>query len=297
MQITLTRGGVTATADTHGGELFSYLTSSGRQVLWGGSEKSWSGRSPVLFPIVGAVPNNRIEIAGKTVSMNQHGFARNMEFEVLTQTEDSVTLLLRAAESTLAVYPYRFELAVTHALTAHGYTTSYTVTNRDEQPFGYCIGGHVGFCCPMENDKFEEYELSWPDKECVLLFPYDVSPQPSPLIPELLADSVSELAVNHELFDLGTLFMAEPTNKIITLQNPRTGAGVRMEYDGFPILALWSKEYAGAPFICIEPWHGVPQLEVGNQRFEDKRFLIHLDPGESRTLSYQVTVLGSTTEI
>ena len=296
MQITLTRGGVTATVDTHGGELFSYLTGTGRQVLWGGSDKSWPGRSPVLFPIVGAVPDNRIEIDGKISAMHRHGFAREMEFEVAGQSADRVTLVLRANEQTLAVYPYHFALSVTHALTDHGFTTTYAVTSEDTRPFGYCIGGHVGFCCPMENDDFDEYELSWPDKECVLLFPYDPSPRPTPVMPELLADSVSELSVSHQLFDLGTLCMAEPANKIITLQNPRTGAGVRMEYDGFPILALWSKEYAGAPFLCIEPWHGVPQLEVGSQQFEDKRFLIHLAPGETRELSYHVTVLASSEE-
>lgn len=296
MEIKLQKNGVTALADTKGGELYSYLTPAGRQVLWGGSERSWRGRSPVLFPIVGAVHGNRTEIDGQQVEMRQHGFARNMEFAVSAQTDDSVTFVLTDTAETRAVYPYHFSLFVTHTLTDAGFSTTYTVTNEDKREFGYCIGGHVGLCCPMENDHFEDYELSWPDKECMLLFPYRQQEIPSAVKPELLTDSINELPISHQLFDLGTLFLAEPLNKIITLQNPRTGTGVRMEYDGFPVLALWSKEYAGAPFVCIEPWHGVPQLEGGSSKFEDKRFLIRLPAGESRSLSYHLTVLSSSGE-
>ena len=299
MELTIKKNGVVATVDTHGAELFSYLTPSNRQVLWGGSEQSWKGRSPVLFPIVGPVPDGRTEIDGKIYYMGRHGFARDMDFEVVSHTENAVTLSACANEETLKRYPYRFRLTITHKLfdRGYGFTTSYTVKNEDDRPFGYCIGGHVGFRCPMDaTDKFEDYELSWPDDECVLLFPYDASPTFKATTPELLSDSCSELKVSHSLFDMGTLFMAENTNKIITLQNPRTGRGVRMEYEDFPIMALWSKEYANAPFLCIEPWHGVPQLEVGSQLFEDKRFQIRLEPGQEKTLSYKVSVLKAYTE-
>ena len=292
MELTLQKDGVVARADTHGAELFSYCLPNGRQVLWGGSEKSWPGRSPVLFPIVGPVPGNRIEIDGELRQMRRHGFARDMEYQVAEQTQESVTFTACANEETLERYPYRFRISVTHRLEKAGFTTSYTVKNEDERPLGYCIGGHVGFVCPMAaDDRFEDYQLSWPDAECVLLFPYDVGPTPRATAPELVAESCTGLPVSHKLFDQGPLFLAEVPNKIITLQNPRTGIGVRMEYEGFPVMALWSKEYANAPFLCIEPWHGVPQLEIGRQRFEDKRFMIHLNPGEEKTLSYRVTVL------
>ncbi|MEG1932164.1 MAG: hypothetical protein RR075_03535 [Pygmaiobacter sp.] len=109
-------------------------------------------------------------------------------------------------------------------------------------------------------------------------------------------DSCRELDVSHALFDLGTLLMLQPQNSIITLQNPKSGVGVRMEYEGFPVLALWSKEYANAPFLCIEPWHGVPDLVGETGRMEDKRFMMSLAPGEEKLLSYTVTVLERSQE-
>ena len=43
----------------------------------------------------------------------QHGFARNLAFEVSEQTAESVTLTLRSSEATLAQFPHTFELSVT----------------------------------------------------------------------------------------------------------------------------------------------------------------------------------------
>ena len=296
MEITLTKGCVTARADSHGAELFSYLAEDGRQVLWGGSEASWTGRSPVLFPMVGALADNTTRIGGKPYSMRQHGFARHLDYEVAEQTAESVTFAARASEETRAVYPFEFALFITHSLTKHGFTTSYRVENTGDVPMPYCIGGHTGFCCPMAGGNFEDFEISWPDKECVLLMPYSRAAAPQPIKAELLSDSVSELRVEHSLFDLGTLFLMQPQNSIITLQNPKTGIGVRMEYEGFPVLAMWSKEFANAPFICLEPWHGMPDMDGESGEFEAKHFSITLAPGESRTHSYEVTVLGKFAE-
>lgn len=296
MEITLTKGCVTARADSHGAELFSYIAEDGRQVLWGGSETSWPGRSPVLFPIVGAVANNSTRICGTPYPLTQHGFARHLDYEIAEQSEDSVTFMARANEETRAAYPFEFALFITHKLTTHGFITSYRVENTGDVPMHYCIGGHTGFCCPMADGNFEDFEISWPDKECVLLMPYSCSATPQPIKAELLFDSSSEFAVEHSLFDLGTLFLMQPQNSIITLQNPKTGIGVRMEYEGFPVLAMWSKEFANAPFICLEPWHGMPDMDGENGVFEEKHFSIALAPGESRTHSYEVTVLGKFAE-
>ena len=67
MVITLRRGALTAQADTLGGELVS-LRREGTEYIWSGDPAYWSGRNPLLFPIVGALKNGVVDIGGPSVS-------------------------------------------------------------------------------------------------------------------------------------------------------------------------------------------------------------------------------------
>src|SRR5690349_16870655 len=59
-----------------GAEMQAIATPDGRNWLWNGDAAFWSGRSPVLFPIVGKAPDDTLLIDGKPYPMGQHGFAR-----------------------------------------------------------------------------------------------------------------------------------------------------------------------------------------------------------------------------
>ena len=48
--------------------------------------------------------------------MSQHGFARDMEFELREQTADSLKFALRATEETKVKYPFDFELELGYRL-------------------------------------------------------------------------------------------------------------------------------------------------------------------------------------
>ena len=60
MQIVLKRGGLTALADTMGGELVSLRDAAGTEYIWGGDPAYWSGRNPILFPIVGGLKDGTV---------------------------------------------------------------------------------------------------------------------------------------------------------------------------------------------------------------------------------------------
>ena len=79
------------------------------EYLWQADSKFWGRHAPVLFPIVGKLKNNECTIKGETYNMSQHGFARDMDFEVFAQTENSITLMLTNNEETMKKYPYEFE--------------------------------------------------------------------------------------------------------------------------------------------------------------------------------------------
>ncbi len=56
------------------------------EYLWNADAKFWKRSAPVLFPFVGSLKNKEYHYEGKTYSMGQHGFARDMEFAVDVQT-------------------------------------------------------------------------------------------------------------------------------------------------------------------------------------------------------------------
>lgn len=290
MQIELKRGGAAALADTHGAELFSYRTPAGEQVLWGGSPDSWAGRSPVLFPLVGAVKDRVLRIDGQRNPVKNHGFGRDLEYTVTARSDFSVTLRAEADGDTLAVYPYPFALEITHSLTGAGFATRYRVTNTGSRPMAYCIGGHVGFCCPRGAGAFEDHDLLLPEQADVLLMPVQNAPLPGQQPSRPLLSGVTGFGLDRGLFDQGTLYLEQPGLHSITLRDRRSGRGVSMAYAGFPVMALWTKERADAPFLCIEPWHGLPEMEGESGLFEEKPYLIPLAPGQSRSLEYTVTV-------
>ena len=137
MTFELKKGGLRAAARTLGGELVSLRDGSGREHIWEGDPAFWSGQNPILFPIVGALKEGKVDIGGTVYEMGRHGFARGMEFAPAEQGEDFVTLELRETEDTLKCYPFPFSLKVTHRLLEDGFTTTFSVTNTGTAPMPF----------------------------------------------------------------------------------------------------------------------------------------------------------------
>ena len=80
------------TARSYGGEMRSITEKAdGTEYLWDGNPTWWKYSAPVLFPIVGALNNNKFRYQGKEYEQPQHGFARVSEYEVVEQSSDSIT--------------------------------------------------------------------------------------------------------------------------------------------------------------------------------------------------------------
>src|SRR5690625_900942 len=65
--------------------------------MWSGDSMYWGRVSPVLFPIVGRLKEDQYELNGKKYEMSQHGFLRDVEFEVDIQTARNVTFVYASA--------------------------------------------------------------------------------------------------------------------------------------------------------------------------------------------------------
>jgi galactose mutarotase-like enzyme len=113
---------LTVDVSSLGAEMQTLTSSDGRDWLWNGDAAFWTGRSPILFPIVGKAPDNRLTINGASYEMNQHGFARRSEFTLVESSAAKCRYELAASDATRAVYPFAFRLFVDHVLDGRALT-------------------------------------------------------------------------------------------------------------------------------------------------------------------------------
>ncbi len=292
MVLELKRGSRTAQVDTQGGELTSYRDENGLEYIWTGDAAYWTGHNPLLFPIVGGLRDGTVCVDGRAVSMKRHGFARTSVFSVVGHGEDWAELELRESPATLDLYPRPFRLTVHQQLTDTGFATAFTVTNTGDRAMPFCLGAHTGFRCPLEaGESFSDYEILFDEKEtCPTLVPDVNGLDPARTRPCL--EDTDVLPLDYRYFDeLDTLIFQGLRSQSVRLRSKKSGRGVRMTFPGFPVLALWSAPGKAAPYLCIEPWHGLPAVAGEGPELADKAFCITLAPWESRALGYRVDTL------
>ena len=55
---------------------------------------------------------------------------------------------------------------------------------------------------------------------------------------------------------------------------------MKLNFEGFKYLAIWSIKQKEAPFICLEPWYNTADYINSTNEFKDKKDIIKLEPGE-----------------
>src|SRR5262249_53881159 len=131
---------LSAQIDPLGAQLSVLQDREGRNVLWHGDPAIWAGRAPLLFPIVGTLAGGRYRLGDRSYALPRHGFARGKPFEIVTTTPSSALFRLRADESTLAVYPFRFELDVSFSATGPTLSVVASVRNTGDVEMPASLG-------------------------------------------------------------------------------------------------------------------------------------------------------------
>lgn len=118
------------------------------------------GGIPILFPICGNLPDNQYTLGGQTYHLKQHGFARDLPWQVTQQDvkdSASLTLELSNTEATLAQYPFAFKLAFTFKLRGHILELQQRFTNLADQAMPFSTGLHPYFW--VEDKSQLEFEI------------------------------------------------------------------------------------------------------------------------------------------
>lgn len=288
MIYTLNCGNTTAVCSERGGEMISFVC-AGVEYIWHGDAKYWSGQSPHLFPVVCSPLKGEVVYDGVAYPMNKHGFVKGAEFVPVELSPDHIVFENRYSDETLKSYPYRYTLRVTHSICDNGFTTSYTVTSEDDCIF--CIGGHPGFVCPLPGGgEFEDYELRFFNAQgAVMSVTNDGYMDPS--LPKLHRITDGTLPLRYSDFDRDAMIVENLPSKKVDLVSRIDGHGIRFVFEGFDALGIWTPTGKRAPFLCLEPWCGLPASVDESGKAEDKKYAVRLKSGSKFTVSYSATVI------
>lgn len=289
MNTTIKNPFLTATISTQGAELQSLIDSEGANYLWNGDAKYWNERAPILFPIVGKLKGNKYTFNGKTYSMIQHGFARAMTFKIAQKGDSYVSYVLSSDELTLSMYPFHFLLQVSYVLTGPTLSVMYQVTNQDQQTMYFTIGAHPGFTCPYyETNEFEAYSIVFEQLEdaSFLLENNDLL-----LSRKATSFKGEAMPINAYTFTGGSLILSNLKSKHVYLQTTHKDKKIRLDFEGFPYLGVWSMPNMESPFISIQPLYGHSDYENSSYDLCEKENMIALSPNETFSCIHSISIL------
>ncbi len=300
MNITLKNARFEAVISTHGAEINSLKgLDDGTEYVWCGDPSVWKYHAPVLFPHVGRILDQFMTVGDKEYKLGVNGFARDLEFKLLKNTDTSAEFELTESAETAEKYPWKFSLKVFYELTDKGLTFKSTVTNSDSEEISFSLGSHTAFCCPRNTDskdtKNSDYYIEFEKKEKLTSVVCSeggyIAADKDGVAPYTVPYGEKEAGIvplTEKGFGNGHFFTAF-TSDWVGLRSKKTGKIVKVNTKDYPYLMLWQN--AGEPrFVCIEPWYGIPDPEMTDHRWETKPALISLNPGESFTADQSITI-------
>ncbi len=287
---TLRSEGLWAAINPMGAELYALQDAEKRDLLWHGDPAIWSGRAPLLFPIVGTLRNDTYRLENKNYRLPRHGFARKKIFSVMDATSSSALFRLCWDEETMQVYPFPFYLEVLFSLESLTLTIMASVINLGTQIMPASFGFHPALRWPLpygdprfaHSIVFESNEAA-PIRRLGPMGTVMHAAVPTPV-------EGRSLALRDELFIDDVLIFDKIRSRCLWYGAP-SGPHLRIEFPETPHLGIWTKR--GAQFICIEPWHGYadPQDFAGDFRTKPGVFMV--GPGERRQCIMAITLCAA----
>ncbi len=284
MTTTISNSKLSASIKHAGAELFSIKDNQNNEYIWEGNPDFWGKHSPVLFPIVGTLKNNTYIIKEKEYQLPRHGFARDMEFELIEKTENKAIFSLKSSEETLKKYPFEFELQLIYTLESTSLNIEYIVINKGETKMPFSIGAHPAIALP---ENFENYSFKFEKQE-----PLKYNLLENDLISnktETLKTTENVVPLTYKLFENDALvFKALESNSLTILEDKKPY--VQVDFEDFPSLGIWTKDQA--PFVCIEPWFGYSDTADNSGDLFKKEGILVLEIDQSFHSQFSIKIVS-----
>ena len=279
---------LSAVINPFGAELTHLRDAEGRELMTDADPAFWTGRAPLLFPIVGRLHGDRYRIGDRHYPLPQHGFARKQRFECVAQTADRAVFRLSDNDETRAAYPFAFTLDAAFGIAGATLSMDVTVTNRGDADMPASFGFHPAFAWPLpyEGSKEEHrvvFEADEPgDLSAIVSGGWiDAHAWPSPL------EGGRVLHLQDSLFERDALVW-DGLNSRAVRYVAGEGPGLDVAFPDTCKLGIWTRP--GAHFLCIEPWHGIADPHHFDGEIWDKPGMMRFAPGEARTFTMRVTL-------
>ncbi len=286
MTTTITNSRLNATINTKGAELISFKSNHGKEYIWNGNPDFWGKHSPVLFPIVGTLKSNRFSHNGKNYLLPRHGFARDVDFELIENSGHSAIFSLVSTNETLQKFPFEFEFRIIYSLDENALKIGYEVLNKTNQTMFFSLGAHPAFALP---ENFEDYSIEMKNDENLdyFLLENDLLSNKT----EHLPTENKTFKLNYPLFEKDALIFKNIKShslKILEKGKPF----LEIDFKGFPHLGIWTK--IGAKFICIEPWFGYSDTIDASGEINEKEAIQTLKTNEKFTADFTINTVWAT---
>lgn len=264
-----------------GAELTSLKSKkTGTEFIWCGDADVWYGQSPILFPIIGRLLNDKYRLNGVEYTMPKHGLVRKKPFKLVSRTDDSLTFLQSDDEASFQSYPYHFDLFVEFRLLKNGLKVSHRVVNKNDFVMFYSFGAHPAFNCQigdfLEFPHNQTLRTERIDNESILI------DETFPVI-----DNDKKIIITKDIFSNDALILSGITDKEITLGGENRESSVKFSFDS-PVLGIWAK--LGAPYVCIEPWWGINDSYHVKNDLSEKREILSLDAKSSKIFTWTAEI-------
>jgi galactose mutarotase-like enzyme len=277
-----------AEIDPHGAQLSVLRDRAGRDLLWNGDASVWAGRAPLLFPIVGVLAGGSYRLGSTRYALSRHGFARDKEFTRETASATSASFVLRPDASTLAVFPFQFELLARYQLEGATLSVSTEIRNRGKADMPASFGYHPGFRWPLPyGEPRASHSLQFESDEPGTVRRIDANGlltparHPTPIVNR-------QLPLTDALFCDDVLILDQVKSRSVVYGGNR-GPKLRIAFPDAVYLGLWTKP--DASFICIEPWHGITDSQGFSGDFMEKPGVFVLKGGAALTAKMDITLL------
>lgn len=230
-----------------------------KELMWQANLAYWSKTSPVLFPIIGVLKDNKYIFENRQYKLTKHGFTRDLIFEIVAQNQNQIIFKLTDSEKTRVYYPFSFELNIKY---------SFEECSLKAEDLWFSLGVHPAFVIETNiPSNYQDYYLTFDKDEELSL---------NPLVNNLLGPTTyiqksnqSKLNLSYELFRNDALIISSLKSREVVLKNTKDEIGLKFSFSNFNYISIWV--VPGADFVCLEPWSGFPDFEEHDYNFINKK--------------------------
>ena len=259
-----------------------------KELLWQGSEDSWTGKDVTIFPFTARLKDAYYTVDGVKYDMPLHGLCVDYDFEIEKRSESMVEHKFVWSQETLKKYPYKFDLRVIHEVVGDKYIKTMRLTNVGDNTMYFMLGGHPAIALTSKgdcdtSDNYIQFPRTMRPKNYYLneaghLITHfgDIEEFDRIYCEKALMKKYKTMILADEKFDELEVVRGDGIKIAFTLNNP-------------PILSFWSHPDKGE-YICVEPWWGIPDNVEPIREIKDKERINSLEAGDVFEYSFAMQI-------